>query len=321
MTTPAYQQFQALMRRNAFHEASSFAERQSLAAAEGSEFWLTQQARAQLRAGQPGKALENAVKALRRAPANRYALLARADALVKLDRRREAIGDYRELLSEEKLAPQARRGILECLGHDADWAGVLQRVSEWNLPAAESLEWRVKALAATARQTEAIEACQQLLRLQPDHPHALWQLTELQIDRDGLQAVLKRMERLARIPGAPPIYGEIHASLARRAGNPEVALQQYARLVKAESNPRILRKQAFALAKSGGESAALPLLEELLRLDPHDMYVHSSYVAACKRIHQLERAWKFYQELIGLHPEEKTLLGRLRSVQKQLEKE
>jgi hypothetical protein len=37
---------------------------------------------------------------------------------------------------------------------------------------------------------------------------------------------------------------------------------------------RIQRKQAFALAKSGKEVNAIPIMEELMKLDPKTFYLH-----------------------------------------------
>jgi pentatricopeptide repeat protein len=61
-------------------------------------------------------------------------------------------------------------------------------------------------------------------------------------------------------------------------------------------------------------------MEELLRLAPDDMYLHSAYVPACTRLGDVDRAWKFYHELQSLHPESKGIYGRLKRVQKILEK-
>jgi tetratricopeptide (TPR) repeat protein len=321
MATPAYEQFQAIMQRRAFAEAAEFAERQVLAANARDEFWLTQQSRAFLRGRQPKKALESARQALSRAPNNRYALLARADALAALGAFAEALADYTELLIDEKLVHRARTGVLECLAGTSQWPAALNHIAQWGLPPEESLSWRAKALAATGRRDEAIEACNELLRLRPDNPATLWQLTDLEVGRDGQDVVMKRMGRMAKIPNGPAIYGEIFASLNRRAGNPEAALKEYSKLAQGHSNPRIMSKQAYALAKSGGERTAIPMFEELLRLDPRDMYVHKAYVAACTRIGELEHVWKFYQELLALFPDEKTLLGRVGKIQKQLEKQ
>jgi len=84
-------------------------------------------------------------------------------------------------------------------------------------------------------------------------------------------------------------------------------------------DPSILRKKAFALAKSGQELQAIPLLEELLRISPADTFLNSSYSAACNRSSNLERAWKFYHELLSLHPDDMRIFGRIKKIQKKLE--
>ena len=105
-------------------------------------------------------------------------------------------------------------------------------------------------------------------------------------------------------------------SLCRRAGLPELALKEYQKI--AGDGTRVQKKQAFLLAKTGREQEAIPLLEELLTLDPKDVYLHSSYAAACGRVSQIERAIEFYLRLMGTHPEEKGLYGRISRLKKKL---
>jgi len=124
---------------------------------------------------------------------------------------------------------------------------------------------------------------------------------------------------MIRIPSIPRVYREIYASLCRRAGKPEDALQEYEKLESGGVDPKIQRQQAFTLAKSGREKEALPLLEESLRADPNDKYLHASYKAACGRIGEVERAVNFYQALLGQHPGVKSLYGHIRRMQGKLE--
>jgi len=42
------------------------------------------------------------------------------------------------------------------------------------------------------------------------------------------------------------------------------------------------------------------MMEELLKFDPKDFFIHTSYVSACKKSHQIERVLKFYEELVEL---------------------
>ncbi len=81
------------------------------------------------------------------------------------------------------------------------------------------------------------------------------------------------------------------------------------------------RNQAFLLARTGREREAIPLMEELLSLDPRDVYLHSSYAAACSRVREVERAIEFYVRLMGKFPQEKGLYGRINRLKKKLEAE
>lgn len=303
-----------------FVDAARFAERQTLARGGAHPFWLTQQAVALTRAGRCEEARAAAEQALAQAPDNTYALLAAADALRGGGRAEDALSRYEEAAQAPTARQRALRGVLDCLAALARWPEVLARLGEAPLTREQGARWRVKALMALDRDAEAADACREWLKREPNHPEPLWALTELDIRKEGLEPVLSRMRRLARIGSRPPIYREIYASLCRRAGRPGEAAAQYDKIAAGSGTFRIQRKKAFALAKSGQESEAAPLMEELLRQAPADVYLHSSYQAACRRMQALDRAERFYAELLTLHPEEKTLHGRLRGIRKRMER-
>jgi len=318
MASPSYTKFRELLDQKSFREAASLAERNSLLAGEDSSFWLTQRAVALNLAGRCDEALKAADEALRKKPGNPYALLARAEACLGSGRPEDALACYEEALrtSEARVLARARRGVLQSLSALKHWPRVLGSLGEWNLPAPQALPWRVKALAGLGRREESLEACAELLRAVPDNRQALWEMTELEISRDGLEAVRLRFARLARIPSRPSVYREIYASLCRRAGKVEEALGQYEKLSAVGPDVRIQKKQIYALAKAGREQEALPLMEEQLRLSPADFYMHTAYDGACARLGDLERKRAFYQELISRYPDEKSLYGRLRKLEK-----
>jgi tetratricopeptide (TPR) repeat protein len=316
----AYDEFRLLLQQKRFRDAALFAERQVLQSPSPDAFWLTQQAVALLRTQDYEPALKSVRRALEAEPSNQYAVVTAADALLGLQKHEEALACYRECLGSPRLAARARKGVLDSLSRLKRWVQILAQVAEWALPTGESTAWKVKALAGLKRTEEAIAECRAWLAKTPDHPPALWALTELEIERDGLEPVLERMTRTVRIPSLPPVYREIYASLCRRAGRPEAALKEYEKLEAQGAGHRATRQQAFLLAKTGKEREAIPLLEELLRADPRDMYLHSSYEAACRRVGEAERPIDFYQALLSLHPEAKGLYGRIKALHRHLER-
>jgi len=308
------------MLQGKFIEAAHYAEREYLNDRKQNVFWLTQQANALIRAEKYESGFTVASQALTVDSTNPYAVLSAADALFGLHRYKDALQYYNENLNNQKLKLRSQKGILECLVNLKKWQDILTHLAGWDMPEKDSIRYRVKALAGLGEYDRAIEASQRWLELKPHSPSALWELTELEIRRDGVEPVIKRMEKLARIPSLPSVYGEIYASLCRRSGKSELAIKQYARMETKGSKHRIQRKQAFVLAKTGKEKEAVPIMEELLRVDPGDIYLHSSYGAACARIGELERAVNFYQELISLFPDEKSLYGRVKRLKNKLDK-
>jgi len=316
-----YNQYKELLGQKRFGEAARFAEQAHLEGNPGNPFWLTRQAAALTRAGEYGHALTISRQALALAPANPYVVLCMAEALSGLRRYKEALAYYEPIATDanDKVVTTARKGMLACLAALKRWDRILEQIGIWEIPPDGVYRWRVKALEGQNRTDDAIDICHHWLKDIPDHPQALWVLTELEIRRDGFDAVLTRMGRLARIPSRPTVYKEIYASLCKRAGKPELALEQYEKMVHTASDPNIHRKKAFALAKSGREPEAIALMEELLKLNPKDFYVHNAYIPACRRVKQLDRAMEFYQRLLESHPEEKSIYGRLKKLKNTME--
>ena len=309
-----YNKYNELRKKGRYTEAAHFAELQYLEGNRNNPFWLTRQAAALNQTREYKKALHVAKQALSLKSSNPYSMLATADALSGLKRTDEALRYYEEIIGDPKIRFSAQKGILFCLAAKKEWDKMLRLIGKWEMPKDSVFEWKVKAFAGQKRWDEAIEICGQWLAVQPDFPQALWALTNLEIQRDGLESVLKKMGRLAKIPSRPPVYKEIYASLCKKAGNPELALKQYEKLTRTGSDIWNQRQQAFALKKSGKLSEAIPMMEELLKLDPKDYFIHTSYVSACKKFRQIERVLKFYEELVELNPEETTLYGRIKNI-------
>jgi tetratricopeptide (TPR) repeat protein len=320
-----YPEFERLLNQGEFLEAARYAREQAQAQggsqAASEAFWHTQESRALNRAGEHASALEAGRRALDLDPSNPFGVAATADALLALQRFSEALGHYEEILRSPRLAQHGRRGVLSALAGLKRWGEVLERLSSWNLPEEQSLPWRVKALGALGRAEEGLSACRRWLELRPHFPPALWEASELEVRTLGLEAALEKAGRLARIPSLPQVYREIYASLCRRAGRPEEAVRAYETIGAEGEQSRIQKKKAFTLAKSGREAEALPLLEELLKHEPADRYLHSSYAAACRRVGELDRALNFYNALLTLHPNEHSLYGRIKGIKRRLEEQ
>lgn len=315
----AYELFKSYLRSHNYSAAFETAEREALKNPAQKIFWMNQQAIVLINEGKIKEALEILKKALSIDPQSPWTLLLYSDARQKSGNIAEALRGYEELVSNEKLAGRAQKGVLECLIRLGEWNRTLDCISQWNLTPDESYKFQIQALTGLKRTDEAFSLCNQWLQCSPDNKTALWLLVPLEISRDGLETVRLKYERLAKIPSKPPVYGEIHAYLCKKSGKIDKAVNQYQKLQTKTQDPSILRKKAFALAKSGQELQAIPLLEELLRISPADTFLHSSYSAACNRSSNLERAWKFYHELLSLHPDDMRIFGRIKKIQKKLE--
>ncbi len=314
-----YEQFKSCLRSHDYSAAIEIADREVLKNPSQKVFWMNQQAIANINAGNTKVAIEILENALSIDPHNPWTLLFHSDVLFKSGNKSGALQGYEELVDNDKLSARAQRGVLECLTHLGEWNRTLDCISQWNLPPEDTYRFRIQALSGLKCTDEAFALCNEWLQVSPDNKTALWLLVRLEISRDGMETVRLKYERLARIPSKPPVYGEIHAYLCKKSGKIDKAVNQYQKLQIKTQDPSIVRKKAFALARSGQELQAIPLLEELLRASPADTFLHSSYSAACARSSNLERAWRFYHELLSLNPDDMRLFGRIKKIQKKLE--
>jgi predicted Zn-dependent protease len=312
-------EFSSMMKQRRFTEAAAFADRQLVMAGGRSQFWLTRLSSALLGSGDSDGALEAARKSCDIAPGNAWALCAQGEALLKKGLAAEALHFFNDARGDSRTAPRACRGAFSCMVRMKAWQDILDALVRWGVPESEAYAWKTRALVALKRTAEAQVECDRWLAASPDNRDALWQQSEIWIVTEGLDAALARMSRLAKIPGKPSVYGELHAALCKRAGKTADAARQYGRLLDRKVTPALQRKQAFALAKSGRESEAIPMLEEMLRKAPADNYLNNGYIGACARSGALERAWIFYHDLLKLFAAEKTLFGRIGHVRKCME--
>jgi tetratricopeptide (TPR) repeat protein len=196
----AYDQYRKLFDRGSYLEAAHFAELEYLNGDQNNSFWLTRQAAALSRSGDHQQAFGKAKQALSIQPENPYAVLALADALSGLGKTKEALSYYEEIAADTKVSAYAHKSIFDCLTVLKDWDRILQLLDQWEMPPDKSFRWRVNALAGQNRLDEAIEICHRWLRKSPGNRQGLWTLTELEIQRDGMDSVLSRMGKLAKMP-------------------------------------------------------------------------------------------------------------------------
>ncbi|MBN2535651.1 MAG: tetratricopeptide repeat protein [Spirochaetales bacterium] len=313
-----YEEFKKLIARKQFRQAAVYAEDQYF---HGKNiFWITQQAYAYIRAGKYDRALECTKEVLALDPGNIYALLSAADALRGLQQYDEALWYYKEVMNREKVHDRALKGICECFLQMKEWEKLLDFISTQPGQMDDYVFYRIKALKATGKTEKAIKLCRETLSRLPHDPATLWELTDLEIEQDGIDRVIEEIGRYARIPTFPAIYKEIYASICRKAGKTDLALKTYDKMDSGIQDVHIQRQKAFTLAKTHKEQEALPLFEELLKLNPKDIYVHSSYGAACARIGEIERGINFYHALLQLYPEEKGIYGYINRLKKKLGK-
>lgn len=316
--TPLYDEFKLYLRNRRFKEAAFLAEQAAAAGGRDASFWLNQQALATMRMNNPREAIRIAEQALAGNPASYYSQLIRAEALYIAGDTNGSLAGFKEALRYPAIEERARRGILDCMIKLQRFDEALAIIAIGNNDAATMYPYKVKALSGLGRIDDAIAVCGEWLSRSIDDRTALWLLCDLEVRRDGITPVLSKYERMAKTPSRPPIYGELCAMLYKKAGNVNRELGQYDRLSAKNDNPFIVRRKAFSLAKSGKETEAIPVFEELLRQNPDDQYVNNAYIAAARRAGYLQKARTFYHELIGKFPEVTTIYTRASKIAREM---
>jgi len=315
MATTEFNTFQTFLKNGQAKEALKIAEAQCIARPDA--FWLTQCAKALYKLKKYAQSLASAKQAISLDVTNSFAMIAAADALFGLKEFEEAAGYYQEAASVAKQTGYAEKKYIDCLCKQHKWELVLEAISRSGLAEVDLYALRIEALIHLKQEAAAIQECRRWLQSIPHHPVAVRQLMELEIKNEGIEKVTANMARLAQIPSLPSIYKELYAALCRRTGKTEIAHKELERLGAASDDPWIQKQKAHNLAH-GHEDEAIPLFEELLRAEPEEFILHSSYAAACKRIGKQEQALAFYKSLLAANPGVKSLYGRIAKLKNEL---
>lgn len=199
----AYDQFKSLISARRFSEAVEFAERETLKTSASEGFWMNQQVIALMKSEKYKRAAEVAERSLTLDPHNPYSLLFRSDAYFHLGDDEKALTGYEESVRNPKVADRAHKGIFDCLVRMGEWERILSLIAQWGMSESDSVPYRIKALTNLQRSEEAILLCDEWLKKSPDNRQALWLLVNIEVDRDGLEPVRCKYERLAKIPSNP----------------------------------------------------------------------------------------------------------------------
>ena len=254
--TDAYREFSALMGSGKFRQAAELATQELAHGGGAGAFWLTRRASALNRASDYEQAFADSRNALAIEPSNPYAILCAADALLGLQRPQEALGHYREIAAHAKVGGRAHNGIFESLAALGRWQELLDSLAA--VPPEERHPWRVKALHAQGKTEEAMSECRQWLAVRPDHPAALWELSELEVASDGLETVRARYERLARIPTLPPSTARFTPPCAGGLGSPNSPLRNTGRSAGRGKGRACRKSRPFSLQRPDASRKPFP---------------------------------------------------------------
>ncbi len=262
-------------------------------------------------------------EAIARDPKNTFARSFLAGVAEKEGRAKEQI----ELLSEVvAISPDDLLGRVNLA-----WALLKSKKSkealehaEWLFSRAEPSPKAFKTAAAVfkaaGRLDDARAAFKKLLSISPNDGFAMKELLELGEGEKG--GKLHEIENLLKLPANKANRELLFARVKylESAGDVEAAAKAAAEIVAAfPDDIKVKTAFTYLLVRVKRYADALPLLGELLKLNPKDYYLHNTVLRCAKESGGLEGAYALYTELIREHPAEKALFGRRRRIQQMLE--
>lgn len=276
-----------------------------------------------LLAGNLASARNALEEAIARDPRSSFARTFLAGVAEKEGRVKEQI----ELLSEAvSIAPNDALGRVSLA-----WALVKSKKAkqaveqaEWLIANAGSNPKSLKAASAAfksaGRLNDAKQALKKLIAACPNDGFAIKQLIEMGDGKD--EGKLKEIDNLLKLPANKEnrelLFSRV--KFLEAAGDVDGAVSAACEIAaKFTDDVKIKTALAYLLVRAKRYDKAVPLLGELLALNPKDFYLHNALFRVCKENGRLEDVYSLYTELIRTHPSEKTLFGRRRRVQQMLE--
>ncbi|HUI06154.1 MAG TPA: tetratricopeptide repeat protein [Verrucomicrobiae bacterium] len=159
------------------------------------------------------------------------------------------------------------------------------------------------ALQQAGRLQEAIDQCQQALRIMPDMSEAHYTLGVALTELGRPQDAIEHYEQALRIK---PDYAEAHNNLGialAKLGRVPEAIEHYEQALRIRPNdPVVLCNLGVALTGAGRTQEAITHLEQALRIRPDDADAHYNIAAALLQEGKPQGAIEHYEQALRIRP-------------------
>ncbi len=233
--------------------------------------------------------------------------MALAQALLAVDRREEAIAEYRTALERDPRSLAAMRGLGAALAKAGDLPGavaILERARAMDSRDAATLHELGLAYRELGRAADALSTVEEAVRLDPDLPEIRNSLGNMLLetgDRDKAEESLREAVR------SQPDFSEAHAGLGNALaakGDLNEAERQYRLAIQLNSANSVARYgYGAALASRGHFDEAEKQIQEALKLSPEFADAHGILGDLYARRGDWRRATTQYREALRFKPD------------------
>jgi Flp pilus assembly protein TadD len=163
------------------------------------------------------------------------------------------------------------------------------------------------ALLQSGQVSEAMDQCEQALRIKPDYAEAHYNLGNALLQAGRMAEAIKQYQEALRLK---PDYAEAR-------GNMGVALQQMGRISEAitqyeqtlqfkPDNVEVHYRLSIALAQSGQAPEAMEQFKQALQLKPDDVAAHDHLGLLLGQAGRINEAMEQFEQALRLKPEDET---------------
>ena len=182
------------------------------------------------------------------------------------------------------------------------------------------LKYKAQVLAKEGTYKEAAEIYEKIYAMHPDDDFAYKELLRLKsMDREpaDVSREIKGILKVSKAAKNPHLHSELGLNL-KRAGKYEEAVAEFQNaLALSPENNFILTHLGFCYAKLQMFKEVVETLSGPFIENPKDVYVKSSLMAAVKKGKQWEEFRKILKRAMERHPQEKSLWGLMKKLEKE----
>ncbi len=207
------------------------------------------------------------------------------------------------------------------MGNSVEALQELDKVLVANPESLPFLKEKALILNRMKRFDQALEIFEKIEDLSPEDLFVKKEILRLRSRTRSEAQVLKELQTVIGMESKKG-DAQVHGLLAQKlkgAGQVREAAVEYGKASSLEpQNPYFLKQEGFCLYRMGNYDEAIQCLSEAFRKDPSDYYVRGALERSYRALGNLKGWLNLLEETSRQHPEQKSLLGTIKKVRKNM---